>query len=105
MQSVKPKGESKTDSHWVDSAVDSQSEAAVSVKFTKKRQPSTAEQLKTSLVVENEATNQYTEGYEPIEIKIPNYISNEMLPCVFFVPASLYHVIISYTRLIGAEDI
>ena len=31
MQSVKPKGQSKTDSHWVDSAVDSQSEAAVSV--------------------------------------------------------------------------
>ena len=46
MQSVRPKGQNKTDSHWVDSAVDSQSEAAVSVKFTKKRQPITAEQLK-----------------------------------------------------------
>ena len=59
----------------------------------------------TSLVIGNEATNQYTESYEPIENKMQNYISNEMLPCVFFVAACLYHVITSHTRLIGAEDI
>ena len=105
MQSVKPKGQSKTDSHWVDSAVDSQSEAAVLVKFTKKRQPITAEQLKPHWLLKMRQPNQYTESYEPIEIKIHNHISNEIGPCVFVVPACLYHVIMRHTRLIGAEHI
>ena len=54
MQSVEPKGQNKTDSHWVDSTVNSQSEAAVSVKFTKKEAANHSRVAETSLVTENE---------------------------------------------------
>ena len=68
----KLKKQSKTDSHWVDWAVDSQSEAAVSV--YKKRQPITAEQPKPHWLLKMRQTNQYTESYELIKIKMHNYI-------------------------------
>ena len=89
----------------MDWAVDSQSEATVLVRSTKKRQPIIAEQLEPHWLLKMRQANQYTESYEPIEIKRHNYTANEIRPCVFFVPNCLYHVSMSHTRLIGPEDI
>ena len=70
----------------MDWAVDSQSEGAVSVKFTKKRQPITAEQLKISLVTGNEANQPAYSNNEPITAKFIigcEVIANKKA-CVYF---------------------
>ena len=91
----------------MDCSVDSQSEAAVSVRSTRKRQPIKAEQLDPHWLLNMRQTNQLSQSYEPIANKTiigSMSIANKKAMCVF-VPNCLYHVIKSHTRLLGPEDI